>query len=216
MPRAKPPRVENRPPAPAAAAAKDTKTRILDAALQVYASSEGGQLNVHAIVAASGASLGSLYHHFGNMDGLSAALYARCMRALLDAIAEALDEARSPRSGTFALVRAYLEFARTQPVAARFIHASAYASFLPAHADAIVLSKSEPLARIRAFFMQHVRAGALVELNESWLEMLLIGPVAEVTRRQLAGEPFDLTQAAEVLAPRIWRSISRPAPARRA
>lgn len=216
MPRAKPTRVEGRTAAPPVAGAKDTKTRILDAALRVYARSSEAQLNVHAIVAESGASLGSLYHHFGNMDGLSAALYARCMRELLDTIADALDEARSARSGTFALVRAYLEFARTRPVAARFIHASAYASFLPAHAGAIALSKGEPLARIRAFFMQHVRAGALVELNESWLEMLLIGPVAEVTRRQLAGEPFDLTQAADLLAPRIWRSIARPAPARRA
>ncbi|HEX6245357.1 MAG TPA: TetR/AcrR family transcriptional regulator [Polyangiales bacterium] len=196
-------------------ATKDTKTRFLDAALRIYAR-DPEQLNVHAIVAESGASLGSLYHHFGNMDGLCAALYARCMGNLLEAIARALETARSARSGTFALVRTYLEFARTSPAAARFIHASAYASFVPAHASDIALSKSQPLARIRAFFMRHVRTGALVQLNETYLEMLLIGPVAEVTRRYLGGEPFDLQQAAEVLAPRVWRSVARAAQTTRA
>ena len=193
---------------------EQTRARALDAALRTYAraveSGADGELtfSVHAIVAESGVSLGSLYHHFGSMDGLAAALYARCMGELLDAVVTALAGVRSARRGTHAIVRAYLAFAARRAACARFIHASAYASFLPAHADLIARAKAPRLALVRAFYQGHMRAGRVVELPEQLLEMLIIGPVAEVTRRWLAAAPdVNLDEAARLLPERVWRSI---------
>jgi AcrR family transcriptional regulator len=193
---------------------EETRERALDAALRTYARVvESGAdkeltFSVHAIAAESGVSLGSLYHHFGSMDGLAAAVYARCMGELLDAVVSALQGARSPRRGTHAIVRAYLAFAARRPIAARFIHASAYASFLPAQAELIRYTKAPRLAVVRAFYLDHMRARRVVQLPEQLLEMLIIGPVAEVTRRWLAGAPdVNLDEAARLLPERVWRSI---------
>jgi AcrR family transcriptional regulator len=189
---------------------QDTVARLLDAALAVYASSGFEGFTVHAVVAASGASLGSLYHHFGSFEGLAAALYARCLARLLDGIGDAVTPARTARAGLASLVRAYLAHAAQHPAEARFIHASSYAGYLPAHAQLIAREKAPRLERIFAWLRPHVRAGVVVNLPEPLIEMVVVGPVAETARRFLAGAPdIDLDEAARLLPERIWRALRR-------
>lgn len=190
--------------------AEPTRQRVLDAALAVYAEHGREGFGIHAIVAQSGVSLGSIYHHFGNMDGLAAALYTRCMSALLEQVAAALSGAGSLRRGVASVVESYLQFARTQRTQMSFIHASAYASFLPAHAAQIAASKAR-MQEIRAFFAKHGAAGEIAPMPEWLLEVLVIGPVAELTRRWLS-EPntFQLELAAPILTERILASIRMP------
>jgi len=187
---------------------RDTRTRLLDAALAVFERSGFDGYTVHAVVAESGISLGSLYHHFGSMDGLSAALYSRCMGALLDAIGASLEGVNAPRAAVVAIVRSYLSYTSRERTAAMFIHASPSERFLPAHAASIAADKAPRLERIAAALRPHVRSGAIVDLPEPLLEMLIIGPVAEIARRWLAGAPgIDLDEAARVVPERIWRSV---------
>lgn len=191
--------------------AADTRKRVLDAALALYAQEGHAGYNVHAIAARSGVSLGSLYHHFGSMDGLSAALYARSMAGLLDEVVASVESARSLRRGVTAVVQAYLGFARAQRSAMTFIHVSAYAAFLPAHAALIAQSKGPRIERIQRFFMRHVADGRIVAMPVALLEVLIIGPVAELTRRWLSDpDTFDLEQAGRVLPARILAAISAP------
>lgn len=186
---------------------EETRHRLLDAALAVHATAGAEGFTVHAVVAESGVSLGSLYHHFGSFDGLAAALYSRCMAGLLDDIVAALDRARTPRSGIRAVVTAYLGYVTEQSASARFIHASAYAAYLPAHAEAIAAMKAPRMARMAAWLAPHVAAGAVVDLPDPLTEMLLIGPVAELSRRWLNGADIDLPRAAKLLPDRIWASL---------
>jgi AcrR family transcriptional regulator len=186
---------------------EETRRRLLDAALAVHESGGTDGFTVQAVITASGASLGSLYHHFGSFDGLAAALYTRCMAALLDDIVAALERSRTPRGGVRAVVTAYLGFVTAQPAQARFIHASAYAGYLPAHAETIDAVKQPRLARMAAWLAPHVAAGAIVDLPDPLTEMLLIGPVAELSRRWLSGAGLDVAVAARRLPDRIWASL---------
>jgi AcrR family transcriptional regulator len=186
---------------------EETARRALDAALAVHDEAGQGGFTVQAVVAASGVSLGSLYHHFGSFDGLAAALYTRCMAGLLDGIVAALERARTPRGGIRAVVTAYLRFVEESPREARFIHASSYAGYLPAHAAEIDAMKAPRMARMAAWLAPHVRNGSVVDIPDPLTEMLLIGPVAELSRRHLAGAPGDLAKAARVLPDRIWASL---------
>jgi AcrR family transcriptional regulator len=187
-----------------------TRTRVLDAALAVYEAHGHAGFNVHAIVARSSVSMGSLYHHFGSMDGLAAALYARSMATLLDRVGASLARARTLRGGVTAIVEAYLTFARRERAAMSFIHTSAYASFLPAHADLIKAAKAPRLAPIHAFFSRRAEAGEVVPLPLPLLEVVVIGPVAELTRRWLADHSeLDLDQAARQLPGCIHRAIAK-------
>lgn len=187
---------------------EETVTRLLDAALELYAAKGQDGFTVQALTAASGVSLGSLYHHFGSADGLAAALYARCMSDLLDRIIARLERTRTARTGVHAVVLAYLGFAEENPAAARFIHASSYASFLPAHLSLLAAAKTPRIERILAWFRPHVAAGRIVDLPEALAETLMIGPPAEFTRRWLSHAPgLHLAEAARVLPERVWRSL---------
>nr|WP_222109296.1 TetR/AcrR family transcriptional regulator [Streptomyces cupreus] len=184
---------------------------MLAAALEVHEHKGPEGFTVQAVIATSGISLGSLYHHFGSFDGLAAALYGRCMADLLDTLIASLERTRTARTGVHAVVVAYLRFAEEQPAKARFIHASAYAGFLPAHTTAIAAAKAPRIERLLSWLRPHVQAGRVVDLPDPLTEMLLIGPVAETARRWLAGDPaIDLRHASRALPERIWQSLRGP------
>lgn len=188
----------------------ETTRRILDAALALYAREGHAGFTVHAVAAESGASLGSLYHHFKSIDGVAAELYAECMGHLLDELASALARSRTARGGVVAFVRAYLEFAERHPDEARFIHGAPHGGFITSHAARIAEVKAPRMEKILAWVRAHVAAGEIANIPAPLFEMLVVGPVAELTRRWLAGAPdLDLAAAARVLPERIWSSVRR-------
>lgn len=187
---------------------RETSTRLLDAALAVHAEHGHEGLTVHAVLDRSGVSLGSLYHHFGSIGGLSAALYERCLADLLDAVLAALRPARTARTGVRAVVTGYLRFVREHPDPARFVHASSYAAFLPDHAARIAAAHEGRIGALHAWFAGQVAAGRIVDVPPALLEVLVIGPAAELSRRWLAGAPVDLAAAEPVLAERVWRAVA--------
>jgi AcrR family transcriptional regulator len=188
----------------------ETTRRILDAALAVHRKGGHAGFTVHAVAAESGASLGSLYHHFKSIDGVAAELYAECMAHLLDELAAALARSRTAHTGVVAFVRAYLEFAQRHPDEARFIHGAPSGGFLASHGARIAEAKAARMEPILAWLRKHVAAGEIADVPEPLFEMLVVGPVAELTRRWLAGAPgLDLAEAARVLPEPIWRSVRR-------
>jgi hypothetical protein len=65
---------------------------------------------------------------------------------------------------------------------------------------------------IRAFFAKHTAAGRVVPMPEWLLEVLVIGPVAELPRRWLADPSvIQLELAQPMLTERIIASIRVPA-----
>ncbi|MGW5737701.1 MULTISPECIES: TetR/AcrR family transcriptional regulator [Streptomyces] len=185
-----------------------TVDRLLSAALQVYATSGRPGFTVHAVTAAGGVSLGSLYHHFGSIDGLAAALHSRCTEQLFDELIAALSRARSAREGVHALVTAYLRFTEEHPDAALFLHASACSGHLAAHTEEIRAARAAKLAVVAEWLRPRVAAGEIAPLPAPVLEVLVMGPVAEAAHRWLGGtDAMDLTEAARFLPDRIWRSL---------
>ncbi|MFC7309507.1 TetR/AcrR family transcriptional regulator [Streptomyces monticola] len=185
-----------------------TADRLLTTALRVYAEAGQQGFTVNAVTAASGVSLGSLYHHFGSFDGLAAALYTRCMRELCDEVVTALRRTRTARTGVRAFVHAYLRFTEEHPDAALFIHASAHSGYLAAHADQIRAAKAPMLEAITRWLRPRIEAGEVAPLPGPVIEALVLGPVAETAHRWLSRTyDADLAQAARILPDRIWRSL---------
>jgi AcrR family transcriptional regulator len=93
-----------------------TQERILDAAIEVFATRGFTAATVADVVAGSGTSVGSIYHHFGGKNELFLAIFERMAGAVDGRIQEAMRQAGLEAGGaadarrTFELhVRAYLE-----------------------------------------------------------------------------------------------------------
>lgn len=189
-----------------------TVDRLLTTALQVHTSCGRQGFTVNAVTAASGVSLGSLYHHFGSFDGLAAQLYLRCMGQLCDEVFAGLTRTRTVRAGVRAIVQHYLRFTEEHRDIALFLHASAYSGHLTAHAQEIRAFKETKFAAIADWLRPHVESGAVLPLPTPILEVLVMGPVEETARRWLSSTyDIDLRQAARILPDRIWASL-RPLP----
>src|ERR1700722_12098546 len=90
-----------------------TQRRILDAATEVFATRGFTAATMPHVVPASGASIGSIYHHFGGKSELFLAIFEQMADAVDHRIAAALEQAgpaAQDRRRVFELhVRAYLE-----------------------------------------------------------------------------------------------------------
>ncbi|HET9381725.1 MAG TPA: TetR/AcrR family transcriptional regulator [Streptomyces sp.] len=185
-----------------------TADLLLRAALRVFVEQGEQKVTVNAVTRASGVSLGSLYHHFGSIDGLLAALGGRLLGRMLEELVGSLSAARDARSGIEALVTAYLRFTREQRDAALFLHSS-YADRVGwAQGRAIRDAQEARLSPLAAWLDPLVAAGEIAPLPQPLIEAMILGPVVAVARRWLAGYgDVDLDEAARELPERIWLAL---------
>ncbi|HYX33548.1 MAG TPA: TetR/AcrR family transcriptional regulator [Oligoflexus sp.] len=184
---------------------QETSDKILKTALKLFSRHE---LSIERLSEESAVSIGSIYHHFSNLHGVSAALYQSSMADLLQTIIEAVRAQTTAKNKVMAQARAYIEWTRDRKNAARFIHASAYAPYMQQYEQEIRQAKEPILQELMALFEPHIRAGELIALPLPLYEILLIGPLAELARRWLSGgSGLDLEAAWEFLPERIWQSV---------
>lgn len=182
---------------------------LLDAALRVYASSSEQGLTVNAITQASGVSLGSLYHHFGSLDGLFSALAHRWLSRLLGELVTALQGSRTARSGIRAVVRAYLTFVQEHRDAALLLRSPMADRRAMKHGKELRDNQEARLSAFALWVQRRIESGEIAPLPLPLIESLVLGPVIGVARRWLSGiDDVDLDEAARVLSERIWRSVS--------
>ncbi|MCY0960909.1 TetR/AcrR family transcriptional regulator [Streptomyces sp. H27-H5] len=186
-----------------------TVEQVLDAALRIYASSGEAGLTLGAITKASGVSSGSIYHHFGSLDGVLAALAHRSLGQLLQTLLTALTRTTDARSGIQAVVLAYLDFVRAHPDAARLMHSVTADHEGMAHAGEIRDSQEARLTPIALWIQEHQKSGELADLSTPLIESLVMGPVVGAVRRWLTVGDLDLEEAAGALPEHIWRSVRR-------
>jgi AcrR family transcriptional regulator len=173
---------------------------ILDAALRSF--DERGVLatSIEDIRAASGASIGSIYHHFGDKEGIAEALYVEVLGRYQDAFLATLRAAADAREGVRGIVAFHLRWAAAHPAETRWLLAGR-----PSGAGIA--------ARNRAFFGEvrrwwdarpQLRRLGLAELHALWL-----GPATELSRHWLAGHaPKPSRVSSDLLSDAAWRSLS--------
>ncbi|WP_327430761.1 TetR/AcrR family transcriptional regulator [Streptomyces sp. NBC_01236] len=182
---------------------------LLDAALRVYADAGEQGLTVSAVTKASGVSLGSLYHHFGSLDGLLAALTQRWLGRLLGEMVTALGHTRTARTGIRAVVRAYLQFVQEHRDAALLLHSATADRFSMAQGKELRDAQEARLSPFAVWLSAHIESGEVAPLPPALIESLVLGPVVAVARRWLSGiDDVDLDEAARLLPESIWRSVS--------
>jgi AcrR family transcriptional regulator len=96
--------------------------RLLDAALQVYLAQGEKGFTVTTVRDLSGVSMGSLYQHFGSLQGLRIALMERWTGVLITEMTAALQQHEKARDAIQALIEAYMRFVLDNRDAALFLH----------------------------------------------------------------------------------------------
>jgi AcrR family transcriptional regulator len=188
---------------------RDRRGAILDAALRCFNRKGVSATTVDDVRQGSGASVGSIYHHFGGKEQLAGALYLEGLRSYQRGLAAVLRRHTDAEAGVRAIVRHHLRWVERNPELARFL--------LSRGETAVELTADDQVKELnRAFFSEtaawlrpHVEAGLIRELPLDLYYAVVIGPSQEFVRHWLHGRASSsIRQAEGVLAEAAWDALA--------
>lgn len=182
---------------------------ILAAALVYFDERGFAATTIEEIRAGSGASVGSIYHHFGGKEQIAAELYIGGLRGYQEGFVRVLERRPDdPEAAVRALVRHHLRWVEQDPRLARFLMGRRETELRLATKVRVRELNREFFPRVAAWVKRHVDAGALRALPGELWEPVLLGPCQELSRLWLSGRTrISLREAEGELAEASWRAV---------
>ena len=185
----------------------ELKSRVMEVALGHFSEVGIERTNVSNILNDSGCSVGSLYHHFGNKEGIAEALFIDGVNQFNSRLLEALLPRRTASNGIKAIVTFCCEWVTDQPELAGFLLSREVTLSDNAKLELRKMDR-EFGQSIYDWFVPHVKSGALLELPTSMYVPLICGSTLEYSRLWISGRNNRSPGAvASILAEAAWQSV---------
>ena len=186
---------------------RSRRDEILQAALRCFTRSGYAQASIEDVVRESGASVGSIYHHFGGKEQLAAALYVEGLAGYQRGFATTLEQGHpDAEEAVRAVVAHHLRWVEAHPELARFLLSSREAEVVEASQARLTEMNRELFAATRRWLERW--EGDLRPISFGLLYAVLIGPSQEFARHWLAGRSKESIDEAEpVLADAAWKAV---------
>ncbi|MNH86550.1 HTH-type transcriptional repressor Bm3R1 [compost metagenome] len=187
----------------------ELKRDIFRKALKLFNEQGIEATTIEMIRAECDTSVGAIYHHFGNKEGLVAALFFTALDDQARLRDSYLAEAQTTQAGVQALVHSYVDWVDSQPEWARFqYHARFAVTKGPLKDDLATRNKARNKLLLEWLFnpeRQEQLAGVPAELMLS----LIIGQADSYCRAWLSGRVKGSPKVyRELLAEAAWRSVA--------
>jgi AcrR family transcriptional regulator len=194
-----------------AVASTSRRDSILGAALECFNARGVSETTIDEVRERAGASVGSLYHHFGGKEQLAAALHVEGARSYQGGFLAELQEHRTARGGIQAIVRYHLRWVAEHRELARYMLAGNDAEVAASAATQLRELNRAFFAAIADWMEPHVRRGALRPFAVDLYDALVLGPAQEFARHWLAGRTTTSLSAAEpALVSAAWNAVRKP------
>jgi AcrR family transcriptional regulator len=183
---------------------------ILEAAISCFARKGVGNTTIAEIREASGASVGSLYHHFGDKDGIAGRVYLEVLRRYQESYLAALRTCPTGEAAVKTTVRHYLDWVLRNRDAARLLLEARQAPQVAAAEEAIRAETRRFLGEAQALLARFAERGEMRRVSLPVLTALLGAPCAALAAEWVRGGRIDTAAAAaqsEELADAVWRSL---------
>lgn len=187
---------------------KSRKQEILDAALSCFTEFGIEATTIDMIRERSQASVGSMYHHFGNKESIAAALYTEALGEHHDYQQALLAKARTAEEGVRAIVFAYVDWVSAHPDKARFVLYSRSVLARNAAAGELAERTRQHVGEVQQWFRPHIDAGNIKELPLEVYGSLITGPAHDYARLWLSGRAkTDIKAYRDIFAEAAWRAV---------
>ena len=184
------------------------KQQILQAALACFSESGVDATTIEMIRDRSGASIGSLYHHFGNRERIIGALYLEGIGEYAALLEAGLFESLDAEACVKLFVTCYVDWVVANPEWARFILHNRGRVEAGEMGERLRDFNREHGGRIAAILRRHREAGAFKAIPGECFVSVVIGPVQDMARNWLAGRSKrPLVEYRELLAQIAWDSV---------
>lgn len=184
------------------------KDEILQAALACFTEHGVDVTTIEMIRDRSGASIGSLYHHFGNKERIIAALYLAGTAQYADLLQRGFVSATSAEACVKLLVTSHIDWVVANPDWARFILHSRSRVEAGEMGEALREANRQHFAQILTALAEYRQQGLFKALPDDCFASVVIGPAHDLARNWLAGRSqSELGECRELLAQIAWDSV---------
>lgn len=186
----------------------DRKQEILQAAIACFNEAGIEATSIDAIRARCGASVGSIYHHFGNKEGIVAHLFLNGLDAYWQQLLTAVEQAKNGETAVKAMVATYVDWVVANQDLARFIFQARTLVNRGDHGRQLQQNNKDNYRQVLARFKPWLENGSLRQLPPELYPALIIGPAQEYCRAWLSGRvKTDPRSLIEPLADAAWRAV---------
>ena len=197
--------------APRSVATQTRRRQILEAALDCFTTHGVETTTIGDIRARCGASVGSIYHHFGSKEELAVALYLDGLRSYQDGFLRELRRHKDAESGVRAVVGYHLRWVSENISWARYLLYLREDDFIAPAEDAIGAMNEPFVAAMMSWLEPHVEAGYVARLPRDLYQPVLVGPLHHFSRQWLARRTTSsMAEAQGVLAEVVWKALQGP------
>ncbi|MFZ6050326.1 TetR/AcrR family transcriptional regulator [Pseudomonas sp. CR3202] len=187
------------------------KDDILQAALACFSEQGVDATTIEMIRDRSGASIGSLYHHFGNKERIIAALYLEGVNGYARLLEAGFAKVDSAEGCIKLLVACYVDWVLANPDWARFILHSRGRVEASELGEQLRETNRLHHGRIEELMRPYREAGAYREMPRDCFVSVVIGPVQDFTRNWLAGRTrTNLADCRELFMQVAWDAVRAP------
>lgn len=178
---------------------QNRRSEILEAALACFSEHGTQGTTIEMICSRSGASVGSLYHHFGDKGGVESALAAEGVAAYQRGLLDILGGSDSPVDAVAAMVHHHISWISDHTEWARYLFTQFRA--LPESTESVRAANRQLFGELARWIDRHAGEGRLTPMPPTVFLAVALGPAQEVSRRWLIHqEEFKLEQVAGLLA----------------
>ncbi len=184
---------------------RDKRSRLLDAALELFETRGFDGVAVPEIAKAAGVATGTLYLYFRDKAALVNALYRHWKNEYNASVLAPLPEAIAPRQVFSHYWQRMMEFAQTHPRAVRFMDLHHHGAYLDGESRAL---SRDYLEAAEAFVRDARAQGAIRDLDPVLIVALTWGAAAGLAKFSASGalalDPISATAMEDAL----WRAIA--------
>lgn len=190
----------------------ESKRQILRCALALFNEHGVEATTIELIRAESQTSVGSIYHHFGNKEGVIAALYMAALEDQARLRDSYLSTAETIRDGVFSLVYSYLDWVIEQPDWARFLYHARFSISRSGYGDQLNEANHARNSKLKEWIAKQADHKELSLLPPELLPSLLIGPTESYCRAWLSGRVKQSPDThRQLLAEAAWKTVAKEA-----
>jgi AcrR family transcriptional regulator len=184
------------------------RASILKAALDCFIGQGVEATTIDDIVRASGSSIGSLYHHFGNKEGVAAGLFIDGIQRLNADLLRKLKRCKTAEESVRTVVTQYSDWVTAHRDIARYLLNSRDIAFPPETKDQLREIHRSHITEVFRWFGPYVRDGQMKALPADTYVPIISGPIQDYTRYWLAGQVKESpAKVKAVFADAAWNAV---------
>jgi len=187
----------------------ELKRDIFCKALKLFNEQGIEATTIEMIRAECDTSVGAIYHHFGNKEGLVGALFFTALDDQARLRDSYLAEAQTTQAGVRALVHSYVDWVDSQPEWARFQYHARFAVTKGPLKDELAARNKTRNKLLMEWLSDPARGNELAGLPAELIPSLIIGQADSYCRAWLSGRVKGSPRVyRDLLADAAWRSVA--------